>query len=566
MLRALATIILAPVAVIVVWLALGERGARADFVVASGPLRTIDPHRVSWLDEIQVTAALFEGLTRLDPQTYRPRAGVAERWSVSADGREYTFHLRPGARWSNGAPLTAAHFRAAWLRVLNPDLQAQYAGLLFVVKGGRAYYESRLGRPGAAEADAETVGIAVINDRTLRVTLAAPCSYFLDLTSFPTLAPIYPPALRRWAYRDGRVLRATQHLWTRSDNIVCNGAFVLRRWDFKRRLLLLRNQHYWDAAAIDLDSIELFITSEPNTALIGYETGRIDMVRGIKPEIARGLQTAGDGRDDLHVGDRFATYFYRVNCKRPPLDNADLRKALALAIDKQAICESVMRLGETPADTFVPRGSLPLMSRIDLVGATVYYDPPDGLGQGLAYDQRVALARELLERSGFAREEAARPIRISYSRDPPYQERVAEAIQAMWQSALCIRVELDRQERKVLSTRIRNLDYDVVRSDWYGDYMDPGTFLDMFTSGSGQNRTGFSNAAYDRLIAAAAIEPDNARRFDLFAQAERILCVDELPIIPIFFKRGNYLLNPSFGGVGDNIRDVLPIHRVRRIE
>lgn len=563
MLRVFAAIVGVPVIAIVIWLALGERVDRADFVISSGALRTIDPHRVSWLDEIQVVGALFEGLTRLDPQTYFTEPGVAERWSVSDDRREYTFYLRPDARWSNGEPVIASHFRAAWLRVLNPRVEAQYAGLLFVIAGAREYYESRLGPGAAAQQPAETVGIEALSDRVLRVRLAAPCSYFLDLTSFPTLAPIYPPALEEWAYRDGKVLRATQHLWTRSNNIVCNGAFTLDRWDFKRRLLLRRNHHYWDADAIDLDSIELFITSEPNTALIAYETGRIDLIRGLKPEIARGLITDGVPRNDFHVGDRFATFFFRVNCKRPPLDNADLRKALNLAIDKQALCVNIMGMGETPADTFVPRGSLRLMPRPAPDGREVYYDPPDGLGHGMSYDQRVALARELLGRSGFSGD--ARPIRISYAKDPPSQERIAEAVQAMWQSALGIRVELDRIERKVLSSRIRSLDYDVVRSDWYGDYMDPSTFLDMFTTGNGQNRTGWSNTEYDRLIAAAAVEPDNRRRFDFFREAERILCQDELPIIPIFFKRGNFLLNPAFGGVNDNIRDVLPIQRVRRL-
>lgn len=565
MLRVLLLLVFVPVAALLTWLSLGPRGERADFVVASDALRTIDPHRVSWLDEIQVAAALFEGLTRLHPETMQPEPGVAATWCVSDDALRFTFHLRENARWSNGDGVTARDFRFGWLRVLDPKVEAQYASLLFVIDGAEAYYRSRLDDDSRDDRPAESVGIEVFGDHTLRVQLAGPCSYFLDLTSFPTLAPAHRPTLERWAYRAGVVRRATRHLWTRPANIVCNGAFVLTQWDFKRSLWLRRNTHYWDRASIPLDSLEIYIAGDPNAALVAYETGRVDLVRGLAKPVARELrkrQLKGE-REDFHLGDRFATYFFRVNCKRPPLDNADLRKALALAIDKDALARRVLGLGETPADSYVPRGALELMPRPAPDGSTIFYDPPAGLGAGLPYAARVKRAREFLHASGFDRIADTRPIELAYASHPPIQKRIAEAVQSMWESALGLRVELRVMERKVLSTRIRNLDYDVVRSDWYGDYLDPGTFLDMFTSGSGQNRTGWENVEYDHLIAAAAREADNAKRFALFRAAERILCEEELPIIPLFFKRGNYLLNPRFGGVRDNVRDILPIHRVR---
>ncbi len=565
MLRVLALLVLIPTAALMLRLAFGARQERADFVVAAEEPRTVDPQRVSWLDEIQIANALFEGLTRLNTETFQPEPGVADRWEVNETRQNYIFHLRPEARWSNGEPVTAEHFRFAWFRVLDPKTEAQYAALLFVVAGAEDYYRSRLNDDPDDDLPMSEVGIVAPNERTLRVTLGSPCPYFLDLTSFPTLAPVHPPTIERWAYRDGRVLRATRHLWTRPANIVCNGAFTLTRWDFKRRLLLERNPYYWDTDEIDLDSLEIFITSDPGVALLSYETGRIDLVRGLDPEIARVLyerRQAGE-REDFHLGDRFATYFFRVNCRRPPLDNADLRKALSLAIDKPALCEFVLGLEQTPADTYVPRGALRQMPRHTRGGETIYYQPPAGLGAGLSYEQRVEQAREFLRKSGFDKIAETRPIELTFAPEPPRQRRIAEAVQAMWESALGIRVELRVQERKVLSSRIRDLDYDVVRSDWYGDYLDPATFLDMFTTTSGQNRTGWSNAEYDELIAAAAREGDNARRFELFSQAERILCERELPIIPLFFKRGNYLLNPRFDGLRDNVRDTLPIHRAR---
>ena len=563
MVRVLGGITLAPALALLAWLAAGRGADRADFVVASDVLRTVDPQRVSWLDEIQVASALYEGLTRTHPKTLLPEPGAASHWTVADGGMIYTFFLRPAARWSNGDELRAEHFRDAWLRVLDPKSESQYASLLFVIHGAEQYYRSRLNEDAGDDLSADRVGVAAVDSHTLRVRLGGPCPYFLDLTSFPTLAPQHTPTIEKWAYRDGRVLRATRHLSARPGTIVCNGAFVLERWDFKQRLLLSKNQHYWDRAGIEIDSIEIYLTGDPNAALIAYETGRVDLVRGVGTAAARALRAERQAgrRDDFHLGDRFATHFFRINCKRPPLDNPDLRKALALAIDKQALAARVLGLGERPVDTYVPRGALHLMRRPASNGRTIEYQPPDGLGAGLDPAQRLAAARELLESSGFNRIAADRPIELMFA-EQPMQQRVAEAVQQMWERA-GLRVKLVRIERRAISERIRQLDYDVVRSDWYGDYLDPATFLDMFTTHSGQNRTGWSNAEYDRLIAAAAAEADNQRRYALFRAAERILCEDELPIIPLFSKRGNYLLNPRIGGLHDNVRDILPIHRAR---
>ncbi|MGD8451323.1 MAG: peptide ABC transporter substrate-binding protein [Phycisphaerae bacterium] len=569
-LRLLAILVLVPMAALLVWLGLGPAPERADFVLTSDEPRTLDPHGVSWIPEIQIANALFEGLTRAGAETFLPEPAVAESWEVSPDQTEWTFHLRPEARWSNGDPVTAEDFRFAWLRVLDPHVAAQYASLLFVVRGAEAYYRSRADDDPGNDVPAGEVGVSVDDAQTLRVTLAAPCSYFLDLTSFPTLAPVHRPTIERWAYRDGRVLTVTQHLWTRPENMVCNGAFVLARWTFKKRILLERNPFYWDPAGTNVNTIEVYISNDPNAALMAYEAGRVDLIRGMETPVARALlaaQQAGQ-RNDFHIGDRFATFFYRVNCRRPPLDDADLRRALSLAIDREAICAHVMGLGEAPARTYVPPGAVPLMPRQTPDGRTVYYAPPAGLGEGLSQAQREVLAREYLERhlrrAGLDGPGALRPLELAFGADPE-QRRVAEAVQQMWVSALGIRVDLRAIEGKVLSTRIRELDYDLARSNWYGDYLDPSTFLNMFATGDGQNRTGWSDLRYDELIAAAAREPDNERRYEQLAEAERILCTEGVPIITVFHRRGNFLLRPGFAGLNDHVRDLLPIHRVRRV-
>lgn len=564
MLRLLLALTLGPAGALLAWLAISGRQERAEFVVASDQVRTIDPHRVSWSDEIFIASALFEGLTRLDPANMKPEPAAADRWSCTEDGQTYTFSLRPEARWSDASRLLAEHFRSGWLRVLDPQSESQYASLLFVIDGAQAYYRSRLNDAPDDDTPADSVGVVAADDRTLIVRLAAPCAYFLDLTAFPTFAPLHPAMEVPVTGGGGRGALAAQ--WIRPERIVTNGAYTLERWDFKYRQVLRRNPHYWDAPRVHFGSIEVFFTASPAAALLAYETQRVDFVRALEPETVAVLMRRQEQgrRRDVHVGDRFATYFFRVNCRRPPLDDADLRKALSLAIDREELCEHVTGLRETPAYAYVPRGALELMARIAPDGRTVYYRPPAGLGEGLTKQRRLTLAREHLERSGFAPLAATRPIELSFAAEPVQQRRIAEAVQAMWERNLGLRVELRVNERNVLSTRIRELDYDVARSDWYGDYPDPSTFLDVFHGGSGQNRTGWQNDEYDRLIEAAATEGDVARRFELLHAAERILCEEQLPIIPLYFKRGNYLLRPSITGIYDNVRDFFPIQRARR--
>lgn len=547
--RALLILAVAPMVVTLAWLMRAAPQQRADFVVASDELRTVDPQRVSWNDEIQVAGALFEGLTRLNPRTQQPEPATAQRWTYDPAALEYDFWIRPEARWSDGSPVRAADFRDAWLATLRPATQSQYASLLFVVAGASDYYRSRLDDDPANDAPDESVAVTALDDARLRVRLDHPAPYFLDLVAFPTLAPMHPANLRQTSVR------------ARRENLIGNGAFQLRRWDFKRRLLLDRNPYYWDRPREPdaISTIEIYICGSPASALIAYETGRVDLLSRIEPEIARTWsgQTREGGRSDLHVGDRFATYFYRVNCARWPLSDARARQALSLAIDRQALCAHVTGLGETPAETLVPRSTIHLMTS----GGATPYAAPAGLGEGQSLADRLARARTLLVESGY---DARRPLELAFASDPPLQRRLAEATQAMWERGLGIAVELRALERRTLSQRIRDLDYDLARSDWYGDYLDPATFLELWVSGSGQNRTGWSNAEYDQLIDAAAAEADPGRRYGLLAQAERLLCERELPIIPLYFKRGAFLLKPKFTGVHDNPRDILPIHLVRR--
>jgi oligopeptide transport system substrate-binding protein len=559
---AIAALLAALLAVAMFW----SRGEpRADFVFVSAlEPRTLDPALCSWVDEFRLGRCLFEGLTRLNDRTFRPEPGVAGRWEVSPDGRHYRFHLRPEARWSNGDPVAAGDFIFAWKRALDPAVATEYFYQLYPIKNARRYYESHADRDPSKRLPFEEVGARAIDNRTLDVELEFPCPYFLDLTAFLTLAPVHPPTIERWAYRDGRVLPA-KHLWTRPENLVCNGPFTIERWQFKRRIRLRKNPLYWDAGGIHLDSIEALPIEDSNTSLLAYQTGAVDMVSVLTPMAARALYAArlAGRRKDFHYRRYFASYFYRFNCKRPPLDDARVRRALSLTIDRQAICDRILGFGQTPAYCLVPSGSVNEMMQQGPDGQAYRYEPATGLGHNITPVQRIDLARRLLADAGYPDGQGLRPLEILYNRDQSHH-LIAQAIAKMWQDNLGLKIELMQLERNVFSPRVESLDYDIARGNWIGDYMDPMTFLDMFVTGGGHNQTGFANADYDRLIQAAAREPHPGKRFEILHQAESLLVGEQLPISPIYEYVGYYLLNPKFGGIVPDSQLNLFVHRAKK--
>ena len=550
------------VGVAVATLAWSARDRRADFTYVNNmEPRTLDPALVSWTDEFRLGRSLFEGLTRLNDRSFRPEPGAAERWDVSNDGRTYVFHLRSDGRWSNGDPVTADDFAFAWRRVLTPAVASEYFYQLYPIKNAQRYYESRGDGDASNDLSFETVGVRVLDERTLRVELAYPCPYFLNLTAFLTLAPVHRATLERWAYRDGRVL-PTKHLWTRPGNIVCNGPFVIERWQFKRRICLRRNPHYWDAANIHLATIDALPIEDLNTALLAYETGAVDMVSAVSPAAARALHAAkrAGGRDDFHPCRYFATYFYRFNCKRPPLNDVRVRRALSLTIDRAAVCERILGYGQQPAWCYVPAGSIEEMTQHDGKGKASRYRSAEGLGRDLTPSARGDLARRLLAEAGYPGGRGMRRIELLYNRLESHH-LIAQAVAKMWQDQLGIGVDLKQLERNVFSPRVESLDYDVARGGWIGDYVDPMTFLDMYVTDGGHNQTGFSHPEYDRLIRAAARESQPARRFDILHQAETLLVNDQLPIAPIYEYVAYFLLNPRFEGIRPDSQLNLLVHR-----
>jgi oligopeptide transport system substrate-binding protein len=497
---------------------------RADFVfdVNSEP-ETIDPAFLTGQPDQRVALAVFEGLVTRDPETLAPRPGIADRWTTAEDGLTYSFHLRP-ARWSNGDPVSASDFVAAWKRILTPANAAANAEMLYPIAGASAFHHGET-------TDFGTVGIAAGDDSTLRVTLAHPTPYFLDLCAGTTYLPVNPRALARFGDD-----------WIRPEHLVANGPFTIADWKLRRRIRLRRNPDYWDAAHVGLATADAIFTEQASTAFNLYATGETDWIdsSGIPPMI-RDLVVA---RSDCHRSAYLNTYFYRLNVTRPALADPRVRQALGLAIDKRAIVEHITRSGQIPATHFVPPG---------LPG---YASPPGG-------DYDPARARALMAEAGYPGGRGFPAIELFFNTSEEHRP-IAEVVQQQWKDVLGIQAELRNQEWKVFLASTRALDYDVSRASWIGDYLDPSTFLDIFRSGNTNNRTGWADAEYDRILDRAAAERDPAARAALYAEAEARL-LNHGPIIPIYFYVTlNCYDDRKWQGCAPNLLNLLELKFVRR--
>jgi oligopeptide transport system substrate-binding protein len=479
---------------------------------------TYDPGLAVGQPDGRVARILFEGLTREDPKTLAPLPGQAYRWDISADRLTYTFHLRPGIAWSDGTPVTARDFRWSWLRVLRPENAARYASMLYPVENAEGYSKGTI-------ADENRVAIAAPDDSTLIVKLAQPTPYFLYLTQFYTCLPVPRPAIERYGNR-----------WTRPENIVCNGAFLLKYWRQNDRFEFVKNPRYWDAANVRLDGLTAYTVEDLNTSVNLYKSGVFDWCpSGYMPSaFIPYLREYADFRHGNYQG----VYFYTINVTRKPYDNVWVRRALNAAVDRDAIANDLLKHSREPWGNAAPTGY-------------PGYEHP----AGLRYDPD--LARADLARAGFpgGRGFPKLAILINTSED---HRRIAEAIQEMWKRVLSIEVEISNQEWGSYLQATTALQYDVARRSWIGDYLDPNTFLGMYMTGDGNNRTGWSHPRYDGMLRAAAREVNPAKRMAILRDAEALL-LSEGPEIPIYHYSTNELVKPYVRGIYQTALDIHPL-------
>ena len=504
--------------------ACGDRTtAPADLVFINGAeVGSLDPAQVSAQVDGRVVTSLFEGLMRYNSQG-RAEPGVSLEPSVSPDGLTYTFPFRDTARWSNGEPVTSRDFMLSWNRFLRPATAADYASIFYCIKNAEAYNTGKI-------TDFNEVGVKAPDDRTLVVTLENPVPYFKDLIAFMAFCPIHVPSFEK--------LGAT---YFKPGQLVGNGPYQLKEWRLNDRIRLERNPTYWDAANVKMASVDVLPIDNPSTAVNLFLTGGSDLMMD-KGLIPNALADELRKKPYFHHKPFLATWFIRFNAKRKPYDDPRVRKALTLVLDRDRIVNAVTRLGEVPAFTITPPGT----------GDN--YQPPAGLHPD------ITEAKRLLAAAGFPDGRGFPVLSFLYPSKFPSDRGIAVELQSMWQRHLGITVALTSEEYKTYLDSQKKVDYDVCRSSWVGDYNDPNTFLDMFLTTSGNNRTGWSSAAYDALISLAAAEADATKRYAILKQAETQLIETECVIAPVYHYVGVQFYQPEFlGGVEANLIDEHPL-------
>jgi len=469
----------------------------------------------------RVARLLFEGLTREDPRTLEPLPACASRWTLSEDGLTYTFHLRPGLVWSDGLPLTARDFRWSWLRVLKPENAARYASLLYPIRGAEGFNKGTIQSP-------DSVGITVVDDSTLVVRLDNPTAYFLYLVQFYTYLPVPRHAIEKHGDR-----------WTRPEHIVSNGAFLLEDWRQNAYFKFKPNPRYSRADKVKLSGIIAFTVDDLNTSTNLYKSGVIDWNPSgyIPSQFIPYLRGYADFRHGPYQG----VYFYSMCVKEEPLDDVWVRRALNAAVDREAIAYDLLKRSREPWGNFAPDGY------------PGYRRPP-----GVKYDPEYA--RQCLVKAGFPGGKGFPKISILFNTSEDHR-RIAEAIQAMWKRELSIDVELSNQEWGSYLQATSSLQYQVARRSWIGDYLDPSTFIGLGVTGDGNNRTGWSDPRFDRLVRRSATELDPAQRLATLAEAESLLLADG-PFLPIYHYSTNELVKPYVRGIYRTPLDLHPLNEV----
>ncbi len=478
----------------------------------------LDPHLVSGVPEHRILSTLFEGLVDLDPADLHVIPGVAESWDVSDDGTRYVFHLRENARWSNGDPITADDFVYTWQRMLTPSLGAEYAHMLHCIKNAKAFNEGAI-------TDFSQVGVKALDARTLEVVLNNPTPYFLSMQAHSAWYPVHKPTIEKFGRMDERNTK-----WTRPGNLVGNGAYTLKRWVPNNVIEVVKNEQYWCAANVKLERIVFYPIDNQQTEERCFRTGMLQLTENVP--LAKVPVYSAKQPDLISKDPYIGTYFYRINVTRPPLDDPRVRRALALALDRDAITHNVLTGGQQPARTYT-------------VPDTGGYTCTGGI------DYNVAEARRLLAEAGYPEGRGLRTIELLYNTSESHK-LIAEAAQRIWKENLGISVSLVNQDWKVYLASQSALDYDISRASWIGDYLDPMSFLECFMSDNGNNRTGWASKEYDALIERATRTSDTGARHALFNQAEGLL-LNEAPIVPVYHYTRVFLKSPRVKGWHSNL-------------
>ena len=486
-------------------------------------VQDLDPQIVNSVSSLNIISALLEGLVAEDPHDLHPVPGVAESWEVSADEKVYTFHLRHNAKWSNSEPVVAQNFVDSYRRILSPALSSPVAYMLYPVANAEAFNKGKID-------NFDQVGFRILDNWSLQITLTNPTPYFLSLLNHYSWFPVPISTIQKY----GPVLERGSR-WTKLGRYVGNGPFTLEEWRLNDRVRVKRSATYWDAQNVRLNEIVFHTIDSNDIEERAFRSGQLHVTDSMP--INRIDRYRREHPEFLRIDPYLGTYFYRVNVTRPVLNNRLVRRAFAMAIDRQSIVDRVTRGAQLPASCFTPPNT---------AGYTCESSIP--------YD--VDLARKTLAQAGYPDGRGLPPIEILFNTSENHK-LIAEAVQQMWRQNLNAAATLVNQEEKVYFDSRRQMNYQVIRSTWIGDYVDPNSFLDLWVTNGANNQTGWSNTDYDRLIGEASQTGDQVARYAAFQKAEAIL-LEDAPILPVYFYTHAFLIRPSVKGWYPTILDHHP--------
>lgn len=457
---------------------------------------TLDPREARDTSSLALMRMLFEGLTRIGPND-EPQLALAESVEISQDLKTYTFTLR-SSTWSNGDPVRAGDFVYSWRKVLRPESIFDYASQLYLLKNGKGIKDGEL--------DAEALGVIAVDDHTLVVELEYPTPYFLEMLSFPIFFPVHQG-----------VDEAQPDWFLKCETYVSNGPFSLDTWRHHDVLLAKKNPCYWDADTVQIDGVEMIMV-QGDTEMKLFEKKQLHWAGSPLSTLPLDALNELKKRGRLHVKPIAGTAFIRVNTSLTPLTHPKLRRALALAIEREAIVEHVTQGGQIPAMGLVPPSQL--------------REKEPHFADG-AQAEAVVLFEEALKDLKMTRESFPY-ITFTYAA-AERSHLVAQAIQQQWNATFGIRVTLEAIERKVYFDRISREDYQLALGSWLADFNDPVNFLEVFKYKSqSTNNTHWEDPQYTRLLNDSFTVMDPKERAHILEKCEKIL-MDAMPVIPLFY-------------------------------
>ena len=502
-------------------------------VWAGSEPESIDPAKIAWSHEFTYVYHMFEGLVRWDATVPGsvPILGQAKEIKWDATKTKATVTLRDDIFWSDGQPVLAKDYEYAWKRHVDASLATAYGSTMVdFFKGGTDAYNAVQksiddGTTIDLKAAQDMIAIKATGDKTLEFELSNPCPFFDYILAFGTMVPVREDTIT--ANGDG---------WTTDPKTyLTNGRYIMAERKPDEIIVCQRFDKYWDNASTKIDTIEFKLLADENVAYAAYQVDEVSFIQSIP---LGEMETALASPDYIRSG-MLGTYYYDFNVNKPPLDKVEVRKALALAIDRPFIVTQVTKQNQIPAYAWVPEG----MADVD--GKTFRENGGDLVERD--YTKAVEQAKQLLIDAGFPDGKGMPKIELSYNSNNVGHKIIAEAVANMWKTQLGVEVEIVAVEGTVFNSYRMELKHMIARDGWISDWSDATSILDLFRSDSGNNHTGWKSQAFDDLLNQAATEADMKARSQLLHDAEK-MGMDDMAVAPVYYYTNNFLLKPYVSG------------------